>query len=314
MDGGSNTRVVLIFPGALGDLVLAMPTFAALRARHAGADVTLALSGWLEALAATSGVADAVASLDAADAAGLFGGDRMPPWMRDRPRVYAWIGGRDPAVRQRLCALASHADVAGVVRDDGSEHAAVAYASGVGLDVPAPFAWPLPPATPRIERLLARLPGPVLAVHAGAGSTAKRWAREGFRDVVARWSAAGGAVVEIVGPAERDLAAVAAERLVDWSLPEICALLGRIDAYVGSDSGVTHLAAAAGASGVAVYGPTPARRWAPYGGRVAPIQADGAGDGIDVAAVPAERIWRALGSSPTHGGAAHVDPTPTSRP
>src|SRR5262249_45045219 len=85
VDGGSTPRVVVLFPGALGDLVLAMPALGGLRARHADAHLTLVVAGWLEALAATSGVADSIAGLDDADAAGLFGGTRLPAWIGQRP-------------------------------------------------------------------------------------------------------------------------------------------------------------------------------------------------------------------------------------
>jgi ADP-heptose:LPS heptosyltransferase len=303
VDGGSNPRVAFVFPGALGDLVLAMPTLAALRARHAGAHVTLVVAGWLQALAVTSGVADRVASLDAADAVGLFGGERMPPWILGRPRLYAWLGGRDAGGTARLRALASDAHVDAVVRGDGAEHAATVYARLAGVDAPAPFAWPRVPASLRIERTLARLGRPLLAVHGGAGSAAKRWACEGFRDVASRWRAEGGDVIELVGPADGAVAPIAAARLADATLPEVCALLGSIDAYLGNDSGVTHLAAAAGATGIAVYGPTAARRWAPFGGRVIALQAERCGaDGIGTDALPAERVWASLRSTSRASG------------
>src|SRR5262249_50701812 len=68
----ASIDVVALFPGALGDLVLMLPALRAWRARHPSARLTLAVAGWLRALAATSGVADAYASVDDADAVGLF--------------------------------------------------------------------------------------------------------------------------------------------------------------------------------------------------------------------------------------------------
>jgi ADP-heptose:LPS heptosyltransferase len=288
--------VVVLFPGALGDLVLVMPTLVRLRARHADAHVTLAVSGWLQALAASSGVADATVSLDAADATGLFGGDRLPSWMHGHPVVYAWIGLRDPVVRRRLRALASRFHLAGVVRDDGPEHAAAAYARQAGVPDPEPFSWPPVPAGDAETRPGRELRRPLLAVHAGAGSTAKRWARSGYAEVAARWRAAGGDVVEVVGPADHDLVPLDVPRIVERPLSELVALLACVDAYVGNDSGVTHLAAAAGATGVAIYGPTAASRWSPFGGRLRSIQAAEPYDdaGITTAAISVDRVWRAL--------------------
>src|SRR5207249_2904287 len=104
--GESIERVVLVFPGALGDLLLALPALRALRARHAGARVTAVVSQPLRALVELAGVADATAALEGADAAALFGGERWPSWLDGRPFVYSWLGGGDDEVRARVAAAA----------------------------------------------------------------------------------------------------------------------------------------------------------------------------------------------------------------
>ncbi|MFZ0944063.1 MAG: glycosyltransferase family 9 protein [Syntrophobacteraceae bacterium] len=48
-------------------------------------------------------------------------------------------------------------------------------------------------------------------------------------------------------------------------LLRLCALLSLCRLYIGSDSGVSHLAAAAGIPSIAVFGPTDASVWAPQG-------------------------------------------------
>src|SRR5262249_54766665 len=145
----------VLFPGALGDLVLAEPALRAVRERHAGAELVLAVQGWLRALATTAGLADATASLDDADAAGVFGGGRGPAWLGVRPRLYAWIGTRDPEVGARLRSLAGRAALLPVVRGDGAEHASVEYLRQVGapLDVAPMPRWPLPEPTPHVHAL-----------------------------------------------------------------------------------------------------------------------------------------------------------------
>jgi ADP-heptose:LPS heptosyltransferase len=294
---GSNTRVVVLFPGALGDLVLAMPALAAVRTRHASAHLTLAVSGGLRALAATSGIADATASLDDADAAGLFGGTRLPAWLGDRPRLYSWIGSRDRAVEERLRSLTEWAELFSVVRDDGDEHAATAYARQVGSHEVAPsFRWPAPASSLRVEELLGTRERPVLAVHAGAGSPTKRWAVEGFAELARRWRDGGGDVVEIVGPADHDLPPIGGRRrVVEWPLCDVAALLAQVDAYAGNDSGISHLAGALGTCGIAVFGATRARRWAPCNDTIAALQAGGpASIGITARALTPARAWEAL--------------------
>ena len=49
---------------------------------------------------------------------------------------------------------------------------------------------------------------------------------------------------------------------LDW--PQLTGLLAKASVYVGPDTSVTHLAAAAGCSTVALYGPTDPRLWGPW--------------------------------------------------
>ncbi len=54
----------------------------------------------------------------------------------------------------------------------------------------------------------------------------------------------------------------------DLTLPELSAHLRRCRAYIGNDSGITHLAAYIGCPTVALFGPTDPRVWGPIGRRV----------------------------------------------
>ncbi len=51
-------------------------------------------------------------------------------------------------------------------------------------------------------------------------------------------------------------------------LYHLASWLARARIYIGNDSGITHLAAAAGAPVVALFGPTDPSVWAPRGDRV----------------------------------------------
>ncbi|MGH7925902.1 MAG: glycosyltransferase family 9 protein, partial [Candidatus Binatus sp.] len=51
-------------------------------------------------------------------------------------------------------------------------------------------------------------------------------------------------------------------------LPTVAAVTRLASAFVGNDSGVSHLAAAVGTSGVAIFGPTEPARWRPLGRRI----------------------------------------------
>ena len=49
---------------------------------------------------------------------------------------------------------------------------------------------------------------------------------------------------------------------LDW--PQLAGLLAKARVYVGPDTSVTHVAAAAGCPTVALYGPTDPRLWGPW--------------------------------------------------
>jgi hypothetical protein len=53
--------------------------------------------------------------------------------------------------------------------------------------------------------------------------------------------------------------------IANVELAEVAALARLARGFVGNDSGVSHLAAAAGAPGLAIFGPTDPARWRPLG-------------------------------------------------
>lgn len=295
MSGQSiHERVVAVFPGALGDLLLALPALRALRARHATSFLTLVVTEPLRALAGRMAVADTVDSLDAAASAGVFDGTALPRWLGGRPCLYSWLGATDPTLRARVGAACSRARFFRVERGPGAIHAAEAYLRAVGAPVTglAVAAAVVPPESSAADALCARVGAPFLAIHPGAGARRKRWDAAGFVQVAHWWRSTGGAVVSIAGPAEADEPALlGAPEARDWPLPDLAAVLSRAALYVGNDSGVSHLAGAVGVPGVVVFGATEARRWRPAAGRLVALCARGSGpNGIALSALSAARV------------------------
>lgn len=58
-------------------------------------------------------------------------------------------------------------------------------------------------------------------------------------------------------------------------LPEAAALLARCALFVGNDSGLMHLAAAAGTPTLGLFGPTPASEYGPIGPQARAVLAEG---------------------------------------
>jgi len=127
------------------------------------------------------------------------------------------------------------------------------------------------------ERVLS---GGFVAIHPGSGGRAKRWPVERFAELARALPCP---TVWLLGPAEDD--DMEARRLGqgvgvvahELPLPTLAGLLATCRAYVGNDSGVSHLAAAVGAPTVALFGPTDPAVWAPRGDRVAVLGGPNAG-------------------------------------
>jgi heptosyltransferase-3 len=100
----------------------------------------------------------------------------------------------------------------------------------------------------------------------------KRCTMQGWRDVAAALAARGLRVVATGGPAEAERryldevwdGALVTRRDGQLAWPQLAGLLAQARVYVGPDTSVTHLAAAAGCPTVAIYGPTDPRLWGPW--------------------------------------------------
>jgi hypothetical protein len=139
--------------------------------------------------------------------------------------------------------------------------------------------------------VLAEMPARFLAVHPGSGSPDKNWQAARFASLLDALGAERFLLVE--GPADADVAVALRARggattACGLAARVLGAALARAAAYVGNDSGVTHLAAAWDAPTVALYGPTDPGVWSPVGPRVAIVRSSGPSmEGIAVETVAA---------------------------
>jgi exopolysaccharide biosynthesis WecB/TagA/CpsF family protein len=116
---------------------------------------------------------------------------------------------------------------------------------------------------------------PIIAIHAGSGgySLARRWEPEKFATVADVLAERRKAQIVLVGGAGDDTAAVKAamrsptlDLTGKTTLGQLVALLEDCSLFIGADSGVMHIAAAANTPVVAIFGPSNANAWSPWAG------------------------------------------------
>ncbi|MFQ3592282.1 MAG: glycosyltransferase family 9 protein [Gemmataceae bacterium] len=276
--------MLLIKPSALGDIVQSLPVLSGLRQRWPSASfawvVNEAFAGLLQ------GHPDLEQVL-------IF--PRRRGWYR-LPHLIAQLRGYDLAIDlQGLMRSAALTWLSGAPRRVGFRHsregAWLAYTDWLDTPVkqmPAVLAnWSAalalgctgPPAPIRLgitarhrqraAELLAGVPRPLIAVHAGASWKTKRWPVEHFATLLRlaqeRFDAG---VVAVGGPGEEPLAArlPAHVNLVGRTdLLTLAAVLQSAQLMLSNDSGPMHLAAALGTPVVAPFTCTSPLRAGPYG-------------------------------------------------
>jgi heptosyltransferase-2 len=137
---------------------------------------------------------------------------------------------------------------------------------------------------------------PFIAVHPGSGSEMKNWPENRWREVINGFIKQGYCVLVVGGEAERPRverlrqAIPVPELQVAHSLPltEVAQLLKEASIFVGHDSGITHLAAAVGTPGLALWGPSKQSIWAPKSAQFKILRAPGGLLGITVQQVMEE--------------------------
>jgi len=156
-------------------------------------------------------------------------------------------------------------------------HRVRSNAAVVGIEPLAPRLWLSAEDKVRAETLLARHP-PIIACAPIANWIGKTWPAEHFAELLRRLTAAGApyaghSVFVAAGPGEETAARAVLERLppaqivdgISLGLGCTAAVFAKARLFVGNDSGLMHLAAAAGAPTVGLFGPTRDEVYAPWG-------------------------------------------------
>jgi ADP-heptose:LPS heptosyltransferase len=265
-----NRILVIRSSGALGDIVLSMPVIDALRGAYPESYIEVAGSPSLIGIA--DPVADSIVPLPEGFWTLFSGNGEVPSGLGrhlgsfDLIVFFASPGEPSPSGGVHVCDWYLAALEPLCVRGSGIPRVGVTAEA----DGEADALWG--------EYGLADYPG-VIGYAPGSGSPSKNWPEDMFVKALRILGVEiPSGVIEILGPAESGEGPPSVEPrrnggmiVRNLPLPVLAGLLRRCSAYVGNDSGVTHLAAASGAPTVALFGPTDPSVWGPRGDRVAVV-------------------------------------------
>ncbi len=289
-------RILVIRGGAIGDFILTLPALKALRDARPQAHMEILGYKHIAVLAEERFYAQAVHSIEYGPLARFFARNSELPaeladyfasfdlivsYLYDPDRIFE-INLRRCGVQNLICGPARIVENAG--------HAARQLARPIeqlGINV-VDFAERIFPSIEDREfarEFLASVPQPIVAIHPGSGSHEKNWPLEnwiGLFSPGSRFADLEGLVV-ISGEAEEDqtdqLEREWKNRDVRFAsnlpLPRLAAVLER-SIFIGHDSGISHLAAAAGANCILLFGPTDPDVWAPRNDNVQILRAPNA--------------------------------------
>lgn len=258
-----------------------------MRAAFASSPLVLAAHGPAATLLQQAGVVDLGLAFDDPSLAWIFQEGKPPP--SSYGRVIAWMTSPPPGLTERLRREDGTAVAISPAQPAPGSHVhAASFLLGTlaGLGIPGDL-------DTSTLRVVPHRTGEIL-VHPGSGSARKNWPPALFARVTERLLDAGASFSLVVGEAD-SVAAGAVEAALGRSLPrvegslmDLASRLAGARAYLGNDSGVSHLAGLCGTPTYVFFGPTDPRVWTPLGPRVVTLPFDISPDEV-VARLLAER-------------------------
>jgi len=291
-----SRTIVMIHPGGLGDVLLAVPAMVRLRTRFPNHWLVLCAEDQIAGLLLACRIIDARTSVQGRNCADLFAGadlvrGQVRAWLEDCDLAVAWTEDLDGKLSKTLKAVGvreviarspfSATILARHQRDRFLEAINEAPSDDAG-DILLTVTEPLF----RLGRVCLEAAGcstgqPLVVIHPGSGSIHKCVASETLASVVAAVQISGATPVVLEGPADQEpvdrLLQVCGDPpvvLKGLDLLTVAGVLAQARLFVGQDSGIAHLAGLMGMHTVVLFGPTDPDRWAPQGVHIAVVQGE----------------------------------------
>jgi heptosyltransferase III len=279
-------RILVIRGGAIGDFLLTLPALKALREACPGAHIEILGYKHIAVLAENRFYAQAVRSIEHGPLASFFAKNSELPaelkgYFASFDLIISYLYDPDRIFEGNLHRCGAENLLWGPAKiAEKSGHAARQLARPIeqlGITVADLAEEIFLSVDDRrfAQEFLRSSSQPIVAIHPGSGSKEKNWPLENWIELVSGKGGSSKATAElglVVVSGEADKAQTA-QLEYDWKdrdvrfaknlpLPHLAAVLEHT-IFVGHDSGISHLAAAAGASCFLLFGPTNPSVWAP---------------------------------------------------
>ncbi len=279
----ASPRVLLFHDGALGDVLLSLPCIIVVK--QDSSFLHIAARDDVGRLLRAVGIADEVSSAGSSRYASLFTGqadEQAAEFLSRFNQAVVFTIYRESGFLRSMERLLPVGVIITLPPAGGNIHVSE-FRSGQCRGAEAAPISPLlcvpscyqEPAMDMLSRNGYMRGKRFIAIHPGSGGAAKCWPLERYLAVAERSAALFDAVVLwFTGPVESDELKERIEgfarstggiHAVDLELVAVAALLSQCDLYLGNDSGMSHLAAAAGCPVIALFGPTDPDLWRPVG-------------------------------------------------
>jgi ADP-heptose:LPS heptosyltransferase len=287
--------ILIIHPGALGDVLLAVPAMRRLRAQFPQHELVLCSNGPVAQLLLECRVIDAWLSVQGRACAELFDPDasiegELQSWLERCDCAVAWMQDQDGNFARTLektgvgktiiCSPFSMSLRATHQSDrfcETVQELLIRKTELYRLQIPESL---FSRGRSCLEEAGVRMDCHFIAFHPGSGSSRKSIAIATMAGMMTRLQNEGMLPIVIEGPADREAVRSllrqlpsAAIVLRDLDLQTVAGMLSHATKFVGHDSGVTHLAGFLGVPTVAFFGPTDPDQWAPLGSHVTVLKA-----------------------------------------
>ena len=282
----SRGRILVIRGGAIGDFILTLPALAALRAQFPRTHLAVLGYPRIAALAELAGSVNEVRSIEARALAGFFArrGELdavLGEWFGSFNIIVSYLYDPDGIFQENIARVSKAQFHPGPHRPDETQSV---HATEVFLKPLERLAIFGADPEPRLTFNLQPPAFNTLALHPGSGGAHKNWPEARWVELLRRIATETNWRVLLVGGeaegerVQRLASQLPADRLAlacHEPLPELARRLAGCTAFVGHDSGITHLAAAGGLRGLALWGGTKAEIWRPRSERFTLLRADG---------------------------------------